>query len=74
MSGKVADEKRIFYAAREIRDGAKRAACLDQACAGDAALRSGGDVLAEASETPGSFMQRYQDTMWKRRIHEPILR
>jgi serine/threonine protein kinase/Flp pilus assembly protein TadD len=51
-------ERTIFLAALEINEPAERAAYLDQACAGDAALRSQVEQLLKAHEEPGPFMER----------------
>ena len=51
-------ERSIFLAVLEIDDPAARSAYLDQACAGDAALRSQVEQLLKAHQEPGSFMVR----------------
>src|SRR5262245_44044735 len=58
-------ERTIFLAALQIRDPAKRLAYLEQACAGDAALRRQVEVLLAAhppqSELTGATALVQQD-------------
>src|SRR5690348_10527942 len=51
-------ERSIFLAVLEIDDPAERTAYLDQACAGDPALRAQVEQLLKAHQEPGSFMAR----------------
>ena len=46
----------VFNAALELPP-AERAACLDQACVGDAALRRRVEELLQASEAAGGFLE-----------------
>jgi WD40 repeat protein/serine/threonine protein kinase len=57
------NERSLFLAALEIADPAARAAYLDQACAGDAALRQRLDVLLRAHAEPGSLLPQPQITV-----------
>jgi serine/threonine protein kinase len=50
-------EHEIFIAALQKPDATERAAYLDQACAGDAALRQRIDVLLEVNEPAGAFLE-----------------
>jgi WD40 repeat protein/serine/threonine protein kinase len=50
------NERSLFLAAIEINDDAARAAFLDQACAGDAALRQRLEVLLQEHARPGSLL------------------
>ena len=50
-------ERSIFMEALDITDPLKRAAYLDRACAGDAALRSRIDELLRAHIQPGDFLK-----------------
>jgi prepilin-type processing-associated H-X9-DG protein len=50
-------ERSIFLAVLEIDNAAERDAYLDQACAGDAALRGQVEQLLRAHQEPGHFMQ-----------------
>src|SRR5262245_50562506 len=50
------NERSIFLEALDIPDAARRAAFLDEACAGDAAVRRGVEELLAAHERSGSFM------------------
>src|SRR5262245_44091020 len=49
-------ERTIFLAALDITDPAERAAYLDRACAGDAALRRQVETLLAAHEREGQFL------------------
>src|ERR1700730_15898826 len=49
-------ERSLFLALLEIADPDKRSAYLDEACAGQPALRSRLEQLLEAHVEPGSFM------------------
>src|SRR5262249_38079898 len=49
-------ERTIFMAALEIADPAERAAYLEQACGGDAALRHQVETLLAAHEREGGFL------------------
>src|SRR5262245_17946139 len=49
-------ERTIFMAALEIADPAERAAYLEQACGGDAALRHQVETLLAAHEREGEFL------------------
>src|ERR1017187_2853491 len=49
-------ELTVFSAARRL-SGAERAAYLDQACAGDAALRQRIEELLQASDEAGNFLE-----------------
>src|SRR5262245_4589020 len=49
-------EQSLFLAAVEMTDPAARAAYLDQACAGNDALRRRLDVLLEQHDRPGSLL------------------
>ncbi len=51
------NEETLFHLAREKPPG-ERAAFLDEACAGDAALRRRVEVLLGAHEAPASFLDR----------------
>ncbi|HEV3146633.1 MAG TPA: TIGR03067 domain-containing protein, partial [Gemmataceae bacterium] len=51
-------EREIFIAAVEIADSADRVAYLDQACAGDAALRQRVELLLRANADPDSFLDK----------------
>ena len=57
MGGSIADLKSIFGNALEIRSPAQRQAYLDQACAGNAALRAEVEALLEASADAGHFLE-----------------
>ena len=63
MSELTKREVAIFNAARGL-DGSERAAYLDQACAGDAALRQRLDELLRVDEPAGDFLEKpaYGDT------------
>src|SRR5262245_34658103 len=50
------NERTFFLAALEIPDPAARAAYLDQACAGNEALRYRLDVLLAEHDKPGSLL------------------
>jgi hypothetical protein len=54
----VVSEQTIFCAALDIDDPAARSAYLDQACAGDAALRRQVEALLAAHERSGEFLDR----------------
>src|SRR5438105_8400292 len=56
MSNPVDREVAVFSEARQLPAGA-RAAYLDQACAGDAALRQRVEELLHAGEEAGGFLQ-----------------
>src|SRR6516164_10302360 len=58
MSAAPNDVKSIFIAAVEKSPGAERAAFLDGACAGDAELRRRVEVLLQAYDQPGSFLEK----------------
>jgi hypothetical protein len=51
------NEETLFHLAR-AKQSAERAAFLEEACAGDAALRQRVEVLLRADEGPGSFLDR----------------
>jgi serine/threonine protein kinase len=51
-------QRSIFMAVLEIEDPARRSAYLDQACAGNPALRLEIEQLLQAHEQPGEFMDR----------------
>jgi tRNA A-37 threonylcarbamoyl transferase component Bud32 len=51
-------EESIFEAALEKQTAAERAACLDEACAGDAALRRRVEALLAAHEAAGRFLEQ----------------
>src|SRR5262245_40423106 len=51
------NERSIFLAVLEIADPAEQAAYLDQACAGDPALRLQVERLLRAYQEPGPFME-----------------
>src|SRR5262249_36139093 len=51
-------ERTIFLAVLDIADPAERSAYLDQACAGDLALRAQVEQLLKAHQEPGPFMER----------------
>jgi tetratricopeptide (TPR) repeat protein/tRNA A-37 threonylcarbamoyl transferase component Bud32 len=50
-------ERELFLAAIEIRDLQAKARYLDQACAGDAALRAKVEALLKSHEEAGSFLE-----------------
>jgi serine/threonine protein kinase len=52
------NERSIFLAVLEIDDPSERSAYLDQACAGDHALRGQVEQLLQAHQQPGPFMDR----------------
>ncbi len=52
------NEEMLFIEALEIRDPAERAAFLDRACAGDAAVRGRLERLLDQHEKAGSFLDR----------------
>jgi WD40 repeat protein/serine/threonine protein kinase len=52
------NEREIFSAALQHQDLAARAAYLDQACAGDASLRRRVEVLLQALDKAGSFLEK----------------
>src|SRR5262245_3222369 len=54
--GENMNERTIFLAALDRTDPAKRAAYLDEACAGDAGLRSRVEELLGWHEQAGSFL------------------
>src|SRR6516225_2547716 len=49
-------EETIFLAAREMDDPAARTAYLDEACAGDPALRQRIEALLRSDQEPNSFL------------------
>ncbi len=51
-------EEEIFYQARALRDLEERAAYLQQACGGDAALRASVEALLQADVGATGFMER----------------
>jgi serine/threonine protein kinase/formylglycine-generating enzyme required for sulfatase activity/dienelactone hydrolase len=51
-------ERSIFLAVLEIDDPLQRSEYLDQACAGDPALRAQVEQLLKADQEPGRFMKR----------------
>jgi serine/threonine protein kinase len=51
------NERSLFLAVLEIANPAEQAAYLDQACAGDPALRSQVERLLKAYQEPGHFME-----------------
>src|SRR5438046_2591689 len=51
------DEEAIFAAALAKRSPQERAAYLDQACAGDAALRTRVEMLLAAHDRAGEFLE-----------------
>jgi len=51
------DQRRIFLAAREIEDEQQRSAYLEEACAGDAALRARVEALITAAEIEDGFLE-----------------
>jgi WD40 repeat protein/serine/threonine protein kinase len=51
-------ERFIFLAVLDMADPAERSAYLDQACAGDPALRAQVEQLLKAHQEPGPFMER----------------
>src|SRR5262249_27245914 len=51
------NEESLFHLAREKPPG-ERAAFLEEACAGDTALRQRLEVLLQAHDAPGSLLQR----------------
>ena len=51
-------ERDVFTAALQITDLAERSAYLDQACAGDAALRHRVELLLETHGNAGDFLER----------------
>jgi serine/threonine protein kinase/tetratricopeptide (TPR) repeat protein len=57
MSVAPPSAKEIFFAAVEKPTPAERAAFLDQACAGDVALRQRVEALLKAHDEPGSFLE-----------------
>jgi WD40 repeat protein len=56
MPTAVPDARRIFLAATEKATPGERAVFLDQACAGDAALRQRVEALLRAHDEPGAFL------------------
>ena len=63
MSELTEREVAIFNAARRLA-GSERAACLDEACGGDAALRQRLDELLRVNEPAGEFLEKpaYSDS------------
>jgi hypothetical protein len=55
-------ERALFLDALEIDDAAQRRAYLDQACAGNPALRAAVEELLKAHTDPGPFMDRLGGT------------
>src|SRR6202158_1425692 len=51
-------ERSIFLAVLDIENAAERSAYLDQACAGNPALRIQVEQLLKAHQEPGKFMER----------------
>ncbi len=51
-------ERSIFLAILDIDNPAERAAYLDQACSGNPGLRSQVELLLQAHQEPGEFMER----------------
>jgi serine/threonine-protein kinase len=58
MSNETKSVKDIFLATVEKPSPADRAAFLDEACAGDAALRGRVEALLKAHDEPGSFLEK----------------
>ena len=52
------DKERLFNAAAELTDPARRAAFLDAACGEDAALHAELEELLRHDEAAGSFLQK----------------
>jgi WD40 repeat protein/serine/threonine protein kinase len=52
------NERSLFFNALDIDDPAERAAYLDRACSGDAALRTQVEQLLKAHQESGLFMER----------------
>jgi serine/threonine-protein kinase len=57
MEDPTVTERDIFHAALEIADTAERAAYLEMACAGDAALKKHFEALLEVQPKLGSFLE-----------------
>jgi tetratricopeptide (TPR) repeat protein len=73
MAGSVADLKSIFGKALELSSAAERAAYLEEACRGDARLRSEVESLLRARDVAGRFLAgpgSDPDTMLAERIVE----
>ena len=58
MSAQISSIESIFSAALEITSVSERAAYLNRACAGDAALRARVEVLLKADADAGSFLDK----------------
>jgi len=58
MSAPAGSDETIFAAALEWETPAQRAAYLEEACAGDGALRARVEALLQASEAAQSFLER----------------
>src|SRR5437667_11756307 len=56
--GPEMNEESIFAAALEKGNPAERAAYLDEACAGDPALRSEVEALLQSHQEAGSFLEQ----------------
>src|SRR5947209_7274759 len=56
MSAAAPDARQIFLAATEKPTPQERAAFLDEACAGDTALRQRVEALLRAHDEPGAFL------------------
>src|SRR5438034_11681682 len=54
--GSTMSERDIFTAARQLTDPAARSAYLDEACAGDPALRERVEALLRAHDQPDSLL------------------
>src|SRR5262249_5372740 len=52
------NERSIFLAVLEIEDPVQRSAYLDQACEGNPTLREQVELLLQAHQEPGPFMER----------------
>jgi WD40 repeat protein/serine/threonine protein kinase len=63
-------EREIFTAALDIASAAERAAYLDEACAGDAALRQRMELLVQAHKPGDGFLERPAGETWAT-IDEP---
>src|SRR5262245_64061687 len=57
------NEESLFAAALEMADPAQRRAFLDEACAGDAALRRRLEQLLVADEGSGGLLDRTEDAV-----------
>ena len=65
------NERDLFIAALQKEDPAERAAFLDQACAGDAALRQRLDVLLQAHHLADHFLQKPSDDSHATGVYTP---